>query len=71
MNDMHVRKGKDGYWHVVNCPYDSIQLVEGRTLICVARLMEVILHTHQFPCQGDSCVMYPCERVRKFADGEI
>ena len=69
MNDMHLKKDKLG-WIIVNCPYDSIIVKLGCTLIHTTKLKEMILNIRAFPCQGESCVMYPCERVQKFADGE-
>ena len=66
---MEIKPIKNG-WKVVNCPYDSITVIRRQSMqILTRRLEKMILHSGQFPCVGNYCVIYPCERVRGFAEG--
>jgi hypothetical protein len=65
---------RDGLLQGVNCPYGSIQIRnrEGiSTVIKSTTLRNNILQTGAFPCLGECCTIYPCERVRDFAEGKI
>jgi len=57
---------------VVNCPYDwvPISTSAGNTLslIMYAKACAIV----ESPlCIGSCCAIYPCERVRDFAEGKI
>ena len=66
---LEIKPIKNG-WKVVNCPYDSVTLIRGYEIqILTRRFEEMILNSGQFPCVGNYCAIYPCERVRGFAEG--
>jgi hypothetical protein len=69
--EMHIRLN-EGMRYTVLCPYESIRCRAMGAGLTIFResLKEVLDKTGAFPCIGDSCIIYPCERVRNFAEGE-
>lgn len=61
---------------IVNCPYEWIPIRTPPTRTTSLQINREnitlqIIELGTIPCFGEWCAIYPCERVRDFAEGRI
>jgi len=60
-----------GRIEVVNCPYEWIPIHASRCTLSLPMYTKACAAVGSALCIGSCCAIYPCERVRDFAEGRI
>ena len=68
-SSLHIRQHDDGTADVVNCPYEWFPLTKGQ--FRPGAFVRACVEANTVICLGPGCAIYPCERVRDFAEGKI